>query len=95
MAMHKVKNLAVKIGSYTDRSGKERGRWHNIGSVMEDDNGGKFLLLDRTFNPAGVPNPDNRDSVIVSIFDIRDKDDNDNGNQQDGGSPYSDENVPF
>jgi len=93
MAMRKVKNLAVKIGSYTDRSGKERGRWHNIGSVMEDTNGGKFLLLDRTFNPAGVPNPDNRDSVIVSIFDIRDKDDN--GNQQDGDSPYSDENVPF
>ena len=64
-------DLAVKTGSYTDRNGQEKGRYENIGSVMQGDNG-PFLILKRTFNPAGVPNPQDKDSVIVSCFEPRD-----------------------
>lgn len=67
MAIRKIKDLAVKTGSYTV-NGDTKNRYENIGSIMEGDNG-QFLLLKRTFNPAGVPNPDNKDTVLVSIFD--------------------------
>ena len=71
---HKTHDLAVKVGTYTDRSGNEKGRWKNIGSVLQMDDGGKVLLIDRTFNPAGVPNPDDRDSVMVSMFEPKERD---------------------
>ena len=63
--MEKVKDLAVKVGEKN---------WVNIGCIMEKDDGGKFMILSRTFNPAGVPNPDNRDTLIVSMFDVKPKD---------------------
>jgi len=75
---HKTHDLAVKTGTYTTRDGQEKGRWQNIGAVLEMDDGGRVLLLNRTFNPAGVPNPDGRDTVMVSMFEPRD----DNRQQQ-------------
>lgn len=71
----KIKDLAVKTGEYTNRDGEVRGRWKNVGSMMKTDDGGVFLLLDRTFNPAGVPQDDpTRDNVLVSVFDLREQD---------------------
>lgn len=64
---HKLYDLAVKTGSYTKNS-EEKGRYENIGSVMQSDKG-QFLILKRTFNPAGVPNPDDKDSILVSCFE--------------------------
>ena len=67
--MKKVKDLAVAGSKYGD--GKTN--WINIGCIMEKDDGGKFMLLNRHFNPAGIPNPDNRDTLIVSMFDVKEK----------------------
>ena len=61
----KVKDLAVRVGEKN---------WVNIGCIMEKDDGGKFRIMNRTFNPAGVPNPENRDTLIVSMFDVKPKD---------------------
>ncbi|MGL4752828.1 MAG: hypothetical protein ACRCXB_10535 [Aeromonadaceae bacterium] len=69
MAAQKIKDLAVKVGSYTDGQGQEKGRYQNVGSLMRSDDGNEFVVLHRWFNPAGVPNPDNRDSVIISCFE--------------------------
>ena len=33
----KIKEIAVKTGSYTDRSGKEKARWKNVGSILQLD----------------------------------------------------------
>lgn len=66
--MHKLYDLAVKTGEYQNNQGETKGRYENIGSVMQGDNG-QFIILKRTFNPAGVPNPDCKDSVIVSCFE--------------------------
>ena len=63
-------DLAVKTGSYTDRDGNEKGRYENIGAMMEGDKG-PFLMLKRTFNPAGV-NTD-RDSILVSMFEPKER----------------------
>ena len=64
---HKIADLAVKTGEY-QKDGEMKGRYENIGSLMQGDKG-HFLILKRTFNPAGVPNPDDKDSVIVSCFE--------------------------
>lgn len=69
---HKLYDLAVKVGEYTDGQGRKKGRWHNVGAVMETDDGGKFIMLDRCFNPAGVPNPEGRSTILLSMFEPRD-----------------------
>ena len=67
----KVKyDLAVKTGEYTDRDGNTKGRYENIGKVFQGTDG-FFMILKRTFSPAGVPNPEDRDSVMVSMFEPR------------------------
>lgn len=100
MPAKKIRDLAVKTGSYTDRDGNTKGRYKNVGSLMESDDGSKFILLDTTFNPAGVPNPDNRDNVLISIFELKDQD---GGQRQQSSAParqapapvVDDESVPF
>lgn len=67
----KIKDLAVAVGKY-ESGGKTKTRYVNVGSVMQKDDGGEFILLNRTFSPAGVPNPENRDTIIISSFDIKD-----------------------
>lgn len=64
----KLFDAAVKTGEYVDGQGQTKGRYENIGTVMQGDNG-MFLVLKRTFNPAGVPNPENKDSVLISFFE--------------------------
>jgi hypothetical protein len=73
--MGKLYDLGVVVGSYTTGQGEEKKRWKTIGSVIETKDGGKVILIDRTFNPAGVPVEPGRDSVMVSMFKPRDKDD--------------------
>jgi hypothetical protein len=88
--MKKIKDLAVKTGTY-ESGGQTKGRYLNVGSVMEDDNGGKFLMIDRTFNPAGVPNPDNRSNVIISMFDVRSHE----ASESAAPSPTGEDDIPL
>jgi len=75
----KLYDLSVATGKYTDRTtGKEKNRWKTIGSVMQNEDGGKYLLIDRIFNPGGLPetldkNGNPRDSVIVSMYEPKDQ----------------------
>jgi hypothetical protein len=64
----KLYDAAVKVGEYTTQNGQTKSRYLNIGVVMEGDRG-PYLLLQRTFNPAGVPSQ--RDTIIVSLFEPR------------------------
>ena len=73
MASRKIKDLAVKTGSYT-KAGEEKGRYQNIGGMFKTDDGGVYLRLNRTFNPAGVPGESDADSIIVGVYDLRDGD---------------------
>lgn len=65
----KLYDLAVKTGEYQDGQGNKKGRWQNVGAVMGNEDGGKFIMLERWFNPAGVPNPDNRSNLLLSMFE--------------------------
>ncbi len=69
----KIKDLAVKTGSYVDREGQQKGRYENVGHILQMDDGSKIMLMKRTFNPAGVPNPENRDTLIISVFDVKEQ----------------------
>jgi hypothetical protein len=72
MASRKLKDLAVKTGSY-EKNGETKSRFENVGSLFDDGKGGQFILLKRTFNPAGVPTEPDRDQILVSVFDLRDE----------------------
>lgn len=65
--MPKAFDLAVKTGEY-QKDGQTKGRYENIGIVVQNEDGSQYILLKRTFNPAGVHNPENRDTVLVSMF---------------------------
>jgi hypothetical protein len=49
---------------------------------LETKNGGKIILLDRTFNPAGCPNPEGQDTVVLSMFEPKDKSGNSEHSEQ-------------
>ncbi len=85
--MKKLYDLAVKTGTY-EKDGETKNRYENVGSVMEKDDGGKFIFLNRTFNPAGVPNPENRSNVILSMFKNEPK-------KEAAPPPVNDDDVPF
>lgn len=102
MATKKIYDLAVAVDKYTDRDGKEKNRYQNVGCILQKDDGSKFIMLERWFNPAGVPNPDGRSTVLLSMFEPRQAV---NGQQQSttpsapqqaqaGGVDF-DEDIPF
>ena len=72
----KLYDLAVKTGEYTNQSGEKNGRWQNVGAVMANDNGGKFIMLSKWFNPAGVPDLSGKsaasESILLSMFEPKD-----------------------
>lgn len=97
----KLYDLVVKTGEYRNNQGETKPRYKNVGAVMRNDNG-QFLMLDRTFNPAGVPG--DRDTVLISMFEPRDN--NQRGGYQSqgsapsggapsGGAPGFDDEIPF
>jgi hypothetical protein len=81
----KIYDLAVKTGEYTNGQGETKGRYLNVGAIMQKDDGGKFIMLERTFNPAGVPNPENRSNLLLSMFPAKEGD----GQQQQQSSTQS------
>jgi hypothetical protein len=90
----KIGDLTVKVGEY-QKDGQTKGKYENIGALMAGDDGRQFLLLKRTFNPAGVAGTGDRDSIIVSIFQNDGQGQNQVGGQQrqqsggyGGGSGY-------
>ncbi len=62
-------DLSVKTRAYTTANGEEKVVWKNVGSVLETKKGGQVILLDRTFNPAGVPVEEGRDQIMIYMFD--------------------------
>lgn len=102
MASRKIYDLAVKTGEYQTQSGDKKGRYQNVGSVFEGDDGRQFVMLAKWFNPAGVPDLSGRggDSVILGMFEPREQ------QQQAAPAPQQrqqarptfasfDDNVPF
>jgi len=89
------KDLAVKTGSYTDKNGQTKGRYENIGKIMQGQDG-LYLLLKKTFNPAGVNTEAGKDMIVVSIFDQKERGDSPPTQQRQSNPPPSDNpDIPF
>ena len=64
--MSKVYDVIAKTGTYT-QNGEEKARWLNVGAVIKTEKG-HCLLLERWFNPAGVVDDRNGESVLLSLM---------------------------
>ncbi len=103
MAVKKIKDIAVKTGEYQDASGATKGRYQNVGALMKSDDGSVFILLEKWFNPAGVSGNADKSSVLLSCFDLRDKDDAGQSSAAPagrpaaarGGAPAMSDDIPF
>lgn len=102
MAVKKIYDIAAVTGSY-QQNGENKNRYKTVGAVMQKDDGGKFIVIDRSFNPAGVPFREGSDQILLSMFPPKDA----NGaapaqaprqapqRPAGGGGGTADEDVPF
>lgn len=94
--MAKKYDLAVKVGTYM-KDGVAKPRYKTIGVLMTGNDGGEYILLEKTFNPAGVAS--DRESIMVSLFAPRDNNNQTAHNEakQDGYAPQPaiDDEIPF
>jgi hypothetical protein len=99
--MKKLGSIAVKTGTYTDKTGKEKGRYENVGVILEMDDGKEAIFLKRTFNPAGVPAADGRDQIpIYRFYDTDDQQQSPSQHQQQKSNGYApkdglESDIPF
>lgn len=99
MAVTKKFDLAVKTGSY-QAGGETKNRYQNVGAVMEGDNG-MFVVLNRHFNPAGVPFKEGSDQILISCFEPKARDGQGGGYQRqaaqtpDPAAAGGDDDIPF
>ncbi len=76
--MRKIFDLSVKDGEYPDGRGGTKIRWLNIGALFQDvDESGKkkppFILLNRTFTPAGAYQSEKYRELLVYLFPPKEK----------------------
>lgn len=95
--MAKLADVAVVVGSYK-KDGEDKFKWKTVGQLIES-NGKQYVMLDKTFNPAGVPTREGSDQITLSFF--YDKDRAKTEPKKSGGSrpsfypDYLDDNEPF
>ena len=61
-------DIVAKVGTYTGKDGTTKGEFKNVGALIEKD-GKPFLILDRIFSPAGMPQ-DGRSTVLLSLYEF-------------------------
>lgn len=92
----KIYDVAVKTGSYI-KDGEEKNRYEQVGTMWLGDNG-QYLVLKRTFNPAGVPFKEGSDSIFLSLFQPKDEQQKPQNQSVSKPSPNfsdMDEDIPF
>lgn len=95
--MPKKYDVVAKSGEYIGKDGTTKSRWLNVGSIMENDNG-MYMIMNRTFNPAGLPNPENKESCFLSLFPAKESQNRAPQAEPQGGGLTADDlndEVPF
>lgn len=72
--MKKLYDVVAKVGEY-QKDGDTKARWQTVGAVLEGENG-PFMLLAKWFNPAGVIDAKGGESVMLSLFQPKERDGN-------------------
>ena len=86
-------DVVAKTGEYTDRNGETKPRWLNVGAVLQTDKG-HVMLMDRTFNPAGIADPEGRGTVMLSLFEPKQREQASQPQQAEPADDF-DQDVPF
>ena len=94
--MLKKYDIVATVGTYI-KNGETKNRYKNVGAVIEKD-GKPFILLDKIFNPAGLPG--DKESVLLSLYAPKEKDSDYNQGLRTKGSSYVPESnlndyIPF
>jgi hypothetical protein len=91
----RVKDLAVVTGTYTNGQGEEKRRYMNCGALMEGDDGGQFIMLSRFINYSILPRKQGSESILISVFDIREREGGDTAEKPAMVSGDLDDDVPY
>jgi hypothetical protein len=93
----RLNDLVVKVGEYTNKNGEKKTDYRNIGAELQGDDGSTYLLIDRWFNPAGVPNLNGKaeSSIAVWKFPPREKTNNPTAPPAAGNANPSFDDNPF
>ena len=70
--MTKLYDLCVATREYSDRDGNKKYFWENIGSLLQNNEGKKFIMLKAHFNPAAIKRKEGSESILVSLFAPKD-----------------------
>lgn len=70
--MSKTHDLCVKVGTY-EKDSEIKNRYLNIGAVLKSEHG-PYILLHKTFNPAGVVGDQDKESILISMFEKKEDD---------------------
>ena len=81
MGYHKKYDLAAKVGTY-EKNGETKGRYKNVGLILENEEGKKMVMIDPTFNFAAVRREDGKDMVMVSMFEPKEKESQPTGQEE-------------
>lgn len=87
-----LKNISVKTGSWTDKEGKERGRYVTIGHIHDGEHG-QYITLESYMNLAAFPRKAGDSRVIANLYDP--KDDDKPAKKASRDSSFSDDPIPF
>jgi hypothetical protein len=85
--MSKPRVIKARVGSYQGSDGTTKNRYIEVGKLIEGERG-PYILLSKWFSPAGIETEAGRDSVILSIFDQKDFED-------DTPDPAGKKSIPF
>ena len=92
--------LKAKVGTFTDREGNEKGKWIDVGVLMNGGSG-EFLIMNRHVDLAGIGacqdlmSGQPREGVMVSIFDRDEQRQPAPKAQPHGGADTFDDDIPF
>lgn len=89
--MQKKYDIVATVGSYT-KNGETKNRYKNVGVVMEKD-GNPFILLDRTFNPAGLQS--DKDTVLLSLYPPKEEKGGVSAHSKAKGNAFLDDEIPY
>lgn len=91
----KIKDLSVVTGTYTNSNGEEKRCYMNCGALMQSDDGNQFIMLNRFINYASLPRKQGSESLLISIFDLKDQPKEQQANNSAYVSSDLDDDVPF
>lgn len=90
-----MRKLSVRVGEYQGQDGQTKGRYVNVGVIMQKPDGKEFVLLDPSISLAGLMTLQNaeamkkneplRDRVLAGVFEEEQQQQPQQGHQQQNG----------